>query len=149
MPRWKNQIIFSSNMLFGMPATMGAKNWLQIKSWGVLLTACIEVAHRLIHFSEKTLFLHEKSLWKCQKTHFLLKITCLACWYAVKNVKSGMFHGLLWFYNTRSARGTWRLENYVNITIPTGSIHFKKMWQQLIFYPVLVQMSHMERKHPC
>jgi len=36
MPRWKKQIIVSSNMLFGMPATKGAKNWLPIKGWGVL-----------------------------------------------------------------------------------------------------------------
>ena len=82
-------------MLFGMPATIHAKNLLSNKSWGDLKTAWIGLAHGLIYFSEKRCFNMKKSLWKCQKTHFLEKMTCLACRYAVKNVKIGMFHALL------------------------------------------------------
>ena len=60
-----------------------------------------------------------------KKLIFKKKITCWACQYAFKNVKIGMFYVLSWFYNTRSARGTWRLLNQVNITIPICSVHFK------------------------
>ena len=78
-----------------MPATIRAKNSLSIKSWGDLKTAWIGLTHGVIHISEKRCFNMKKSLWKCQKTHFLKKITCSACRYAVKNVKIGMFHVLL------------------------------------------------------
>ena len=43
-------------MLFGMPATIHAKNWLSIKSRGDLKTTWIGLAHSLIHFFCKALF---------------------------------------------------------------------------------------------
>ena len=128
-----------------MPATIHAKICLSIKSRGDLKTAWIGFTQRIINFPHKAFVLCEKSYWKCQKIHFLGKITCSACQYASKNWKIGGFYVLLWFYNTKSERGTWRHVNWVNITIPTSSLLLKKMWQILIFWSLLVQMSHMSR----
>ena len=53
MPEWRNGRTFFQNMLFGMPATIHAKNWLSLKNMGDSQTAWIGLAHSPIHFYAK------------------------------------------------------------------------------------------------
>jgi hypothetical protein len=50
MLKWRNGRTIFQSMLFSMPATIHAKNWLSIKNRGDLQTSWIGLDHSPIHF---------------------------------------------------------------------------------------------------
>ena len=140
MPKWRNGRTIFQNMLFGMPATIHAKNWLSIKNRGDLQTAYIGLAHSPIDFSQKHYFYAKKASENVKKIIFWNKSHVRHAGMQPKMEKEWVLCSYIILQHKTCQINL--MDSKLSKNNYPNKLHTNK-WQFLIFPPVLVPMSHI------